>query len=302
MLIHYTKLMPSIKLSSKTCLLTIISCGSTFVGSLSVQAATFSSAQNSLVLTNFSISPFNPTAQSDRNAVAISGDASAVVNSNADGIQNFVIDNRDINNPIAFLSTNFKTNATGKGLKYSGQATTFSEATANFSIAANQILSFDFQLTLDINNKIDSLLDGSIATFSGISFSLFDSTNEGFLGGVRILGNLTTNLAQGFNNDFLDPRATPNISITNFFIDNFFGNNQEFGQIILAGKYQNFFANPTQVQLVANTSNQSCIQAPKTINPCQKVPESDNTWALIFGFWGLGLFSRLIKRNRMVEA
>jgi hypothetical protein len=293
--------MSSIKLSSKTCLLTIISLGSNFVGGLSVQAATFSSAQNSLFLNNFSISPFNPTAQSSRNAVAISGDASAVVNSNADGIQNFVIDNRDINNPIAFLNTNFQTNATGEGLKYFGQATTFSEATANFSIAANQILSFDFQLSLNINNEVNSWLDGSVATFSGISFSLFDSANEEFLGGVRILGNLTTNLAQGFNNDFLDPRATSNISITNFFIDNSFGNNQEFGQIILAGKYQNFFANSTQVKLIASTINQSCVQAPKTINPCQKVPESDNTVALIFGFLGLSLFAQLIKRNRIKE-
>lgn len=302
MLIHYIKLMPSIKLSSKTCLLTIISFGSTFIGDLSVQAATFSSAQNSLIITNFNILPFNPTAQSSRNAVAISGDTSALVNSNADGIQNFVIDNQDINNPIAFLSTNFQTDATGKGLKYYGQATTFSEATSNFSIAANQILSFNFQLTLDINNKIDSLLDGSITTFSGISFSLFDSANEAFLGGVRVLGNLTTNLAQGFNNDFLDPRATSNITITNFFADNSFGTEREFGQIILAGRYQNFFANPTQVKLVAVTSNQSCVQAPKSINPCQKVPESDNTVALIFGFLGLGLFSRLIKRNRIKEA
>ncbi|AFZ36092.1 hypothetical protein Sta7437_2561 [Stanieria cyanosphaera PCC 7437] len=294
--------MPSIKISSKTCLLTIISLGSTFVGTLSVQAATFSSAQNSLFLNNFNISPFNPTAQSERNAVAISGDATAIVNSNADGIQNFVIDNQNINSPVAFLNTNFQTNATGEGLKYFGQATTFSEATGNFFIAANQVLSFDFQLSLNINNAVDSWLDGSVATFSGISFSLFDSANEGFLGGVRVLGNLTTNLAQDFNNDFLDPRATSNISITNFFIDNSFGNNQEFGQIIVAGRYQNFFANPTQVKLVATTSNQSCIQAPKTINPCQKVPESDNTVALIVGFLGLGFSSQLMKKNRICRS
>jgi hypothetical protein len=297
--------MLKIKSSFKFYLLTTISVGSTFFGGLSAQAATFSSARNSLIITNFNVLPFNPTAQSDRNAIAISGEPTAVVNSNADGIQNLVIDNRDVNNPIAFLATNFQTDATGEGLKYFGRGITFTEATTNFSLAANQILSFDFQLSLDIKSEVDSLLDGSVSTFSGISFSLFDPANEGFLGAVRVVGSLTTNLAQGLNNDsldpivFPDPRGTSKFTITNFFIDNSFGTDREFAQITLVGKYQNFFDSPTQVRLVASTLNQSCVQAPKTTDPCQKIPESDSNLALIFGSLGLGLFSRLIKREQI---
>ncbi|VEP16981.1 conserved hypothetical protein [Hyella patelloides LEGE 07179] len=266
--------------------------GGIFAGEITAQAATFSNSETSLSIDEFSILPQDPDGDSFRDAIAFTGNDDSVANANGDGTLAFVIEEND-----ASLDLDFTSDASGDGSNYFGLGQSDSFASSIFFVDSNETLSFDFAVSLALENSVNSDLDGSVNTFSGVSFALFDDLNDTFLGELRAIGNLDTNLADGIDNDTIFATSNLNPAIDSFDDEQIFGGNQEFASLDVTGSIQQTFTEPTQVRLQANTFNVSCTQAPQTSNPCVRtaVPESNNIVGLILGFIGIGLFYR--KRN-----
>lgn len=256
-------------------------------GELPVQAATFANSNSLLRIDEFKILPQNPDADSDRDAIAFTGNDESIVNADGDGTLSFVIDENN-----TFLDLNFNSNASGEGTDYLGVGFSSSSASSTFLVDANETLSFDFTVSLALESIVDNALDGSINNFSGVSFALFDDLNDTFLGEFRAIGNLDTNLADSIDNDTITASSNLNFEIASFDDEQLFGGNEESATIDITGNIQQTFTTPTQVRLEANTFNRSCTQAPQTNDPCQRtaVPESNNAIGLILTCLGVGLF------------
>jgi hypothetical protein len=264
----------------------IISC--TFVP-ISAEAATFAYSEALLRIEEFSILPQNPNADSARNALAFTGNNDSVADSNADGTLEFVVEGDN-----SFLSLDFASDASGNGGNYFSIGQNNAFASNTFSVDRNQVLSFDFAVSLALENIINDELNGSINTFSGVSFALFDETNNIFIGDFRAIGNLDTNLADGIDNDTIFAESNLNFTVDTFNDERVFEGEREFASIDLTGSIQQSFTVPTQVSLQASLFNLSCTQVPQTSDPCIKtaVPESNNTVGLLLSILGIGLFSK----------
>lgn len=284
------------KSSFKIAILTttsVISC--TLLGELPTQAATFAESEASISLFDFSLTPQNPDANSDRNAIAFSGSEDSTVDANANGTLAFITDESN----ETLVNLDFDTDVTADGPNYFGVGNAFAFTSSSFLIPENETLSFGFEVDLFLGNTVDSILDGAVSNLSRATFSLLDDSNDSFLGGFIASGNLTTNLLD-FDNDFLFADATDNVSFNGLRTSNFGSNqNQESGAITLSGRFSQTFTTSTQVRLEVSTLNLSCSQAPKTNDPCTKVPEPHSIFTLIFGFIGLGLFSYIRKTPKV---
>ena len=265
----------------------------TFV-SIPAKAATFAYSEASLRIEEFSILPQNPNADSARNALAFTGDNDSVANSNADGTLEFVVDRDN-----TFFSLDFASDASGNGSNYYSIGQNDAFASSTFSVDRNEVLSFDFAVSLALENIIDDELNGSINTFSGVSFALFDDTNNIFIGDFRAIGNLDTNLADGIDNDTIFAESNLNFTVDTFNDEQIFKGDlvasvaeREFASIDLTGSIQQSFTVPTQVSLQASLFNLSCTQAPQTSDPCTKtaVSESNNVIGLLLSILGISLF------------
>lgn len=254
---------------------------------LPAEAATFTYSEASLRIEEFSILPQNPNADSARNAVAFTGNNDSVANSNADGTLEFVIEGDN-----SFLNLDFASDASGNGSNYFSIGQNDAFASSTFFVDRHEVLSFDFAVSLALENIIDNELNGSINTFSGVSFALFDDTNNIFIGDLRAIGNLDTNLADGINNDPIFAESNLNFTIDTFENEQIFESDSEFASIDLTGSIQQSFTVPTQVSLQASLFNLSCTQAPQTSDPCIKtaVPESNNAVGLLLSILGISLF------------
>ena len=281
----------------KAVLITTSILGCTFVR-LPAEAATFADSEASLRIEEFSILPQDSNADSARNALAFTGNNDSVANSNADGILEFVVDRDN-----TFLNLDFASDASGNGSNYFSIGQNDAFASSTFFVDRNEVLIFDFTVSLTLENIIDDELNGSINTFSGVSFALFDDTNNIFIGDFRAIGNLDTNLADGINNDTIFAESNLNFTIDTFNDEQIFegdlaeasqDSDREFTSIDLTGSIQQSFTVPTQVSLQASLFNLSCTQAPQTSDPCTKtaVPESNNAVGLLLSFLGISLFHK----------
>lgn len=279
--------MLSRKSSLKFVLLSTASVTSLIVlGELPSNAATLANSEAFLRIDEFSILPQNPDADSNRDAIAFTGNDESIADGNGDGTLAFVIDNNN-----AFLDLNFNSNASGEGTDYLGVGLASSFVSSTFFVNSNQTLSFDFTVSLALESIVDSELDESINNFSDVSFALFNDLNDTFLGEFRAIGNLDTNVADGIDNDTIFATSNLNFNITSFDDQKLFGGNQESASINLTGNIQQTFTNSTQIRLEARTFNRSCTQAPQTNNPCQKtaVPESNSVISIILSCLGIGI-------------
>lgn len=277
------------KISQISLLTTTSIASSFFIANLPAFAATFSFSETILELDNFSVSPQNPFADSSTKAVAFSGEEGDIAQGNAEGSLVFEADSN-----LAAINADFYSDAFGEGDNLFSFAESSSLAIGSFSIDPNQILSFDFNLNLYAFNEVDSLLDTSVSTFSGVEFLLFDDLTNNLLGNFTALTNIDTNLAENINNDFVSVDGSQNVFFDGSSVEDFEGN-IESAELFLEGSFAQSFDDATQVRLEVATLNRSCVQAPLTDDPCTKVPEPNNTLVLLFGFLGLGLFSRLAK-------
>ena len=262
---------------------------STILGELPTQAATFAQSETLIRLSDFNLTPQNPDANSQRNAIAFSGSKTSTVAANADGTLALITNQSN----ETLIDLDFDSDVSGDGNNYFGVGRTFAFTSSNFLIPEAATFSFGFEVNLFLDNIVDTIDDGSVANFSRVTFSLLDEQDDRFLGGLIAVGNLTTNLPS-VDQDFLVANATPNVGFNGFRTPNF-GSNQESGAISLTGQFSQTFTTATQVRLEVSTLNLSCSQAPKTDTPCTKVPEPHSIFALIVAVMGLGLVSRKVR-------
>ena len=282
----FFKYFPQISLLAAT---SIIS--SVFVANLPAKAATFSSSEAFLFIHNFSITPQNPSVESNSTTVAVSRDDMNIAEAMAEADIIFQADS-----DAAFLSAYLYSDASGNGNNFFGFGESSSFAVGNFSLSANQTVSFDFTTALAIDNKVDGPLDGSVSTFGEIGFLLIDDDTNYVLDYFTAIGNIDTNLTDGINDDFLLVDDT-NVDFKDSEFEEDFEGNIESASLFLQGSFQRFFDEATEVRLGVGALSRSCVQAPLTNDPCTRVPEPNNTVTLLFGFLGLGLFSRLARKT-----
>ncbi|MDJ0688084.1 MAG: hypothetical protein QNJ41_06220 [Xenococcaceae cyanobacterium MO_188.B32] len=281
------------KYFSQLSLLTITSLVSSFfIANLSAKAATFSLSESILVIDNFSVTPQNPSVESNSKTVTSSGGTLDLAEANAEVNTIF-----QANSDSAFLSTNLFSDAFGDGKRFFGVGESSSFAVGNFWLQANQTLSFDFVTTIAIFNQVDTPLDGSASGFSGVNFLLLDENSKRVLGDFTAIGNVDTNLAEDKDDDFIFVDSSNNVSLYGSQYQDFEGNT-ESAELFLEGSFAQFFDSTTEVRLEVATLSSSCVQAPQTSDPCTKVPEPDNTTAtLIVGCLVLGVVSRLAMKG-----
>lgn len=265
-------------------LIAVASCFGCVVESLPSNAATFSNSEASLLINNFNVLPQNSNADSNREAIAFTGNKLSLADASGDGTLAFT-NNQD----NAFLQSDFNSSALGDGSNYYSLGTSDSLINSIFLVDANDTLSFDFAIYLALENEVDREFDGSVTTYTEISFSLFDDSTNSFLGELAAVGNIDTNLANNINNDLIF--ATSNLDpIVDFLSEEkSFDANREFANLEIVGNIQQTFNIATQVRLEANTFNISCTQSIQSSDPCVKttVPEPNNVLTLIIGFLGI---------------
>jgi hypothetical protein len=277
--------------SLKLVLATTASIASCMVaGELPSNAATLANSEALLRIDEFNILPENPDADSNRDAIAFTENDDSIANANGDGTLAFVIEESNQSN--TFLDLVFNSNASGEGSDFFALGVSSSVVNSTFLVNSNEILSFDFTVSLALESIVDSVLDGSTKNFSSVSFALFDDLNDTFLGEFRAIGNLDTNLANGIDNDTIFANSNLNFNITSFDDEKFFAGNRELASIDITGNIQQTFTDSTQVRLEARTFNLSCTQSSQTENPCIKttVTESNHVIGLILTCLGMGVF------------
>ena len=142
------------KSSFKIAILTttsVISC--TLLGELPTQAATFAESEASISLFDFSLTPQNPDANSDRNAIAFSGSEDSTVDANANGTLAFITDESN----ETLVNLDFDTDVTADGHNYFGVGNAFAFTSSSFLIPENETLSFGFEVDLFLGNTVDSI-------------------------------------------------------------------------------------------------------------------------------------------------
>lgn len=267
----------------KFCWLTGFTITSSFaIGATPALSATFSSSAAFLRLEEFNILPQNPDADSNREAIAFSGDSESIAEADADGTL-FV----SLEATQRVIESDFVSSVTGSGRDYFSVGVAESFASSSFFVSANETLSFDFTASLSLENTIESTSDASVNSFGNLYFALFDDVNNLSLGSFEAIANLDSNLAANIDNDFVFAESNLDVEITSFAKEEIFNGDRELASIDIAGNIQHTFIEATQARLQVETFNISCAQAPKVSNPCfQKVPEFNSIKALLITFGG----------------
>lgn len=260
---------------------------SVFVANLPAKAATFSSSEAFLFLSNFSTPAQNSSVKSKTTTFSASRNNPNLAKAEAEASTIFITDSDD-----DFLSVDLYTEAYGEGNSFFGFGESSSFAVGDFSINANQTFSFDFSLALF--NQAHSPLNSSNSSLSGVQFFLFDDRTNDILGNFSASNNLSTNLVEYIDSDLI-LLDSDDVFRDIYKSENFEGD-IELVELFLSGSFERFFDTNTQVRLEVATFSSSCVQLPLNYYPCQKVPEPNNTVTLLFGFLGLGLVSRLAKQ------
>lgn len=250
--------------------LTPLVTGSIFVASPSL-AATLASSGGELTLYNINQIPQEVTSLTGTNTFATA--ELGLTTALADAQASFIV------NASTAASSNSDSTTFGEGLIYQGIADSFSQVIGNFFIEANQFFTLDFAASLNLEASIDTLQSESASAMGSLSFLLIDSTTQAIYDSFSILSNLT---AQG-DDDYLEYQTNGNITLTSNSTATSFGGTQEFANASVEGSLQQFFTSPTNVTLLAVTTNQASVASVKT-------PESSSPVALLgflstIGIW-----------------
>lgn len=252
------------------------------IGATPALAATLSNSTAFLRLEKFSILPLNPSADSNREAIAFTGNSESIAEADADGTLTVSLEATE-----RVIESDFASSVTGSGRDYFSVGVAESFASSSFLVPANEILSFDFTASLSLENTTDSILDGSVNSFGNLSFFLFDDINNLSLGSFEAIANLDSNLAADIDNDFVFAESNLDVELTSFAKEEMFSGDRELASVNIVGNIQHTFTEATQARLQVKTFNVSCIQAPKTNDPCfQQVPEFNSIKALLMTFGG----------------
>ncbi|MGV0024081.1 hypothetical protein [Phormidesmis priestleyi] len=183
----------------------------------------------------------------------------------------------------------------------------FTTAQANpittLSITPTTDFTFDFTASLNLQTLVDNPDLENASTAGEVAFSLFDTNSRQILDTFSIFGFLNT-----LGADFLSsPDSSGFVQITSLDRKTDFSptQNSESASTIVRGFYSRRFEKAVALTLVAGEFSRACAQAPKAPNPCVQVPESSNTFALLFLGSSVGVVARFRRRSvkkRLIEA
>ncbi len=236
------------------------------------QAATFSSSQGILDLTNFSESFSTTESQNLGNVSAIAN--GGIVNAqNSHAVANVIPDPLEVYTSATSL-------ASGESKDYVGTAQAAAKIIGNFDVAPGQLFSFNFTSALDLETAIDNPPSENANASGKLSFFLLDTTGipeknlPDFLSGLlsdttnSILKNpldffsLTGNLNTLGNDNFITSQESQNVTLTEDKQFSFDGT-QEFATDFVEGSLQRSFDRKTNLTLVAIRSTQTRVVAPE---------------------------------------
>ena len=252
-------------------------------------AATLSFSRVSLELNAFTQSAQNVSDKADASAIAIANGDLVTVDIDFTSI---------FSNKVSqvFANSDAAIELTGQGSRFFGQVQILSQLIGLFEVSAGQVFSFNFDVSLNLKNSVDSPQSGSVITHGGVSFFLIDEPNQNFLGGLNIVSNLNTYSPNNPDDVFPIPETTDNIFITDNSSQNTSSPLIKSAQATVTGTFQQRFNEDTQIRLIAQTTQESCVQAPRVNDACVKVSEPTNIIALmIFGSW-LSVLSSIMKQ------
>ncbi len=161
------------------------------------------------------------------------------------------------------------------------RADSLSQLLGSFFVEANETFSLDFSADLELGILADNPESEPAIATGDLSFLLIDSTTQAIYDSFSLLGNLS-NQRDG---DYLDYHLSENINLTDSSLETSFGRTQEFANASVQGSLQHVFTSPTNLTLVAVTSNQASV----------KTPEPSNTLALLGLFISIGIGFRVGK-------
>jgi len=236
------------------------------------QAATFSSSQGTLDLTNLSKS-FSTTESQNL------GNVSAVANGGIVNAQNINAVANVIPSPLE-VYTSATSLASGESKDYLGTAETAAKIIGNFDVAPGQLFSFNFTSALDLETAIDNPPTENANASGKLSFLLFDTTDipeknlPDFLSGLLSdttnsipknpldFFSLTGNLNTLGNDNFITNQKSQNVTLTEDK-EFSFGGTQEFATDFVEGSLQRSFDRKANLTLVVFRSTQARVIAPE---------------------------------------
>jgi hypothetical protein len=244
------------------CCVTPVVTGFVFASSPTL-AATLSSSGGQLQIYNINQIPENVETLTDTNTFATAELGSTTAEAQA--VASFIVDASASAANLTF----------GEGEIYQGIADSMSQVLGSFSIEEpNTYFTFDFSASLFVQTSIDTPQAESANALTNLFFLLIDGSTQTVYDAFGLFGNLTT----PGDDDYLQPQINGNISLTNSSISTSFGGTQESANVSVEGSLQRLFTTPTNLTLLAATTNRSSVTS-------VPVPEPSSTLGLV-GFLG----------------
>lgn len=238
------------------------------------QAATLASSGTELLINQFSHPPLEVETRTYTNTVTFATNGAVTANADATATADFAL-----NAPLTVFSNLSQSKTIGEGRSYSGLAQSLAEVSGYyFTIGSGETFSFDFLGFLGLQTSIDDLQNESASATGDTSFQLFDTTTGSLLGYFKVSG-----IATPGKSAFLDYDKSANITFapneTSF--NTVFEGHQESAAGFVKGKYSQYFANTTSLELTEFQANEVSVKA---------VPENSSILdILFFGLIGTGL-------------
>jgi hypothetical protein len=257
-------------------------------------AATFIFSQASLAIDNFNLKPQDVKTDFDVDGKTISQKSKGKVFAQLDPSGIFSDDGN-----LVFANANAQSAINGTGSDYLGYSDISSKAIGTFFFQTAQQFKFDFSLSLNLSNNLDFSSEEAVSGNGRISFALIDSFTQEVYDYFEISANLATDLTENFDSDFISLNPGKNFAITTLTQNPLLGGENESYQAAISSSFEAFFAENTQVTLIAEAKNKTCGESSKELNTCVKVPEPSNQLSLLLGLGGFllfPLFSRVVKQ------
>jgi hypothetical protein len=238
-------------------------------------AATLALSQSDLYLTNFSqnVTTIELVNQANISAKTNGGIFAAQNNAN----------NKYSVSPPEISSSAFSL-AFGNNNDYAGKAETQAQIVANFDVDANEYFNFDFTVSLNLQTHIDNFLLEHANAKGDISLLLFDTTTtpiddirnffSSFIslktGKIKYnpLDFLAVNAklnTPGFL-DSIDSQHSQNITLSQQLRNPNFSGNDENASIMLKGSLKRYFAQKSNLTLLALRRNQTHVSVAEPRN------------------------------------
>ncbi len=263
--------------------------GTVLVSSPSL-AASFASSEANVTIDNFSENPYQVGVDTN-SEIFLSEYESEVY---ADAFATAIFEGTP--GVEAFAHNSSKSQAGGAGNNFFALGQSGARVIGDFLIEAEEELSFDFFVDFALETSIDNISDEIANAEGGVSFYIFDTTDEDtpiLLDFFGVSGNLST----PGNNDFFG--SSENIIASNFTIDEeeswvnqSFGGNEESVLAFFDGSYLRTFEGD-------QTRNIRLVEVKGNYAQVKSTPEPSTTIAFVL-FSALGVATGLkSKRNRV---